>query len=465
MNQEITLTDKQLKAFRALTVDPSVREVLFGGAKNGGKSFLGVSWIFPSAIMYPGTTYFIARKELGDLMKYTVPSVYEFFEKNGMKAADHCVLNQQNSTFRFHNGSTVFLLACKYLPSDPLYERFGSMQITQGWIEEGGEIHVSAYENLKLSLGRWKNDEYKIPAKLLITCNPKKNWMYQEFYKPWKEGTLHKSKTFIQSLVTDNHFRQSGSLDVLDSIKDPVAKARLRYGEWEYVDDPAELISHDAAINIFTNEHVRDEKAKKYITADIARFGADSTIIRVWRGWEVILRVQMNGARVTEVASKIRELATAHAIPMSQTIVDEDGVGGGVADILRCKGFVANATPFKQPNNHNYDSVKSQCGYYLADKVNINAVFEPVKDEALRDKIVEELGQLKMKSVDSDGKKGLMPKDKVKAMLGRSPDDLDTYIMRAWFEVGGYQTGPKIIRPFVGASVERAENGRSEYAM
>ena len=32
-------------------------------------------------------------------------------------------------------------------------------------------------------------------------------------------------------------------------------------------------------------------------------------------------------------------------------------------------------------------------------------------------------------------KKGVVPKDKVKEMLGRSPDFADTIMMREWFEL------------------------------
>ena len=36
--------------------------------------------------------------------------------------------------------------------------------------------------------------------------------------------------------------------------------------------------------------------------------------------------------------------------------------------------------------------------------------------------IIQELEQVKQKSVDNDMKKGVIPKDKVKAAIGRSPD-------------------------------------------
>ena len=84
----------------------------------------------------------------------------------------------------------VYLIEAKYMPSDPLYYRFGSMQMTRGWIEEAGEFDVAAKNNLAASIGRWKNDIYKIAGKLLQTCNPSKNYLYRDYYKKSKEGKL-----------------------------------------------------------------------------------------------------------------------------------------------------------------------------------------------------------------------------------------------------------------------------------
>jgi hypothetical protein len=117
---------------------------------------------------------------------------------------------------------------------------------------------------------------------------------------------------------------------------------------------------------------------------------------------------------------------------MQQVIVDEDGIGGGVVDILSCKGFVANSKPL---GGKNFDMLKSQCGYRLAELINGNQIYEHIEDTKARESLIEELSQLKRKEETSDKKQAIMSKDAIKDLLGRSPDDLDTYIMRAYFEV------------------------------
>ena len=49
-----TSSDKQKEAAKAW-VDDSVNEIVYGGAKGGGKSYLGAALIFGNALMYPGT--------------------------------------------------------------------------------------------------------------------------------------------------------------------------------------------------------------------------------------------------------------------------------------------------------------------------------------------------------------------------------------------------------------------------
>ena len=129
---------KQLEAAK-YWIDDTTTSLVYGGAKGGGKSYLGVSLIFGDAFMYPGTRYFIARKTLADLVKHTIPSIYEVFGHWGI-TENMYKFDGKNNMFKLHNGSEVLFLDAKYLPSDPMYTRFGSMQMTRGWIEEAGEF-------------------------------------------------------------------------------------------------------------------------------------------------------------------------------------------------------------------------------------------------------------------------------------------------------------------------------------
>ena len=80
-----------------------------------------------------------------------------------------------------------------------------------------------------------------------------------------------------------------------------------------------------------------------------------------------------------------------------------------------------------------YDNLKSQCYFKLAELINDNKIYIN-SDGSQKQKIIEELEQVKQKAVDNDGSKGIISKDKVKAAIGRSPDFSDCLAMRMIFE-------------------------------
>jgi hypothetical protein len=164
-----------------------------------------------------------------------------------------------------------------------MYERFGSLEYTGGWIEEGGEINFGAYDVLKTRIGRWYNTEYNLLPKLLVTCNPKRNWMYDEFIQPFRQGKLKETQAFVEAYVTDNPYIDKEYIENLKNIKDQSKKERLLHGNWDYDNDPTRIYSDDGLDNLTTNEFIHPT-GKTYITCDVARFGEDKTVIMVWDG-------------------------------------------------------------------------------------------------------------------------------------------------------------------------------------
>ncbi len=165
--------DKQAYALEMLTDDSHV-EILYGGAAGGAKTWTGAAWLLFMSLSYPNTKWFIGRAEL----KRITQSTYITFKKvcTQYHVPDELWnYNGQLNYIEFFNGSRIDFLDLKYNPSDPLYERYGSLEFTGGWIEEGGEVNFGAYDTLKTRIGRCMNREYGLKRKLFITCNPKKN--------------------------------------------------------------------------------------------------------------------------------------------------------------------------------------------------------------------------------------------------------------------------------------------------
>lgn len=442
-----TRNPKQLKAAE-YWIDDETEQILYGGAKGGGKSYLGASLIFGDALIYPGTHYFIARQELIDLRKFTIPTIHEVIKNFGIKFEDYVTFNGQDNIFNLKNGSKVFLISCKEIPSDPLFERFGSMQMTRGWEEEAGEIAEAAHANLWLSIGRWKNDVYNLPKKLLLTANPKKGWLKRQFVDPFNQDLLPKTRKYIQAFATDNTYLPAGYVETLASEKDTVRRQRLYEGNWDYDEDKDSLISFDALTDTFSNTVSKDNS--KYLVCDIARLGQDSTVFTFWDGLELYKVEKYQKQDTFQTTQKIKDCAAQEQIPYSHIIIDEDGIGGAVVDnLLGVKGFIANSSPLPTraqirgkvsqidspliPKS-NFSNLKAQCAFKLAELINEHKIAFKVPD--YREEIIEDLtALLRQKDIDKDGKLKIKPKDEVKDQLGHSPDVGDTLIYRAWFEL------------------------------
>ena len=147
---------------------------------------------------------------------------------------------------------------------------------------------------------------------------------------------------------------------------------------------------------------------------------------------------------LTATTTQIEAARFRMGIGKGSVLVDAGGMGSGVEDFGGFKGFVSNERPLADPKKpinangkpavENYDMLKSQCGFRIAERINNNELYL-ICEEWMKPLIIEELGQVKQKLLDSDMKKGLMPKDKIKEAIGRSPDFWDTILMREWFEL------------------------------
>ena len=409
--------------------DKTTTEILFGGAAGGGKSALGCLWLIEGCLNYPGTRWLMGRSKLKALKETTLNTFFELSNELGI--TQQWIYNSQSGIIQFTNGSQIIMKDLFLYPSDPNFDSLGSLEITGAFIDECNQVVYKAWQVVKSRI-RYKLKEFDLIPKIFGSCNPAKNWTYKQFYRPSKNGDIAEYRKFIQSLPKDNPHLPQSYIESLNQL-DEVSRQRLLLGNWEYDDDKAALISYDAIMDYWNGQHV-EEVGSPYLTIDVARKGKDKTVYRVWKGFTIIKRVQLGKSLINEVVDQAKELQREYKITNSNTIADEDGVGGGVVDYLGCQGFINNSKPAL---GENYDNLKSQCSIKMAKRIEAREVTEVCNDASVIDLVSEEMEQIKLKDIDKDGKLGLMPKDKIKALIGRSPDDWDSIMMREYFELFG----------------------------
>ncbi len=442
--------------------DKTTTEILYGGAAGGGKSALGCLWLIEGCLSYPGSRWLMGRSKLKALKDTTLNTFFDLSSDIGIN--HQWIYNSQSGVIQFTNGSQIILKDLFLYPSDANFDSLGSLEITGAFIDECNQVVYKAWQVVKSRIRfkltewdvhgeridtmevlernsegvaiKWRNSkgeetEGLIP-KIFGSCNPAKNWTYKQFYRPSKNGDIVDYRKFIQSLPKDNPHLPKSYIESLNQL-DEVSRQRLLLGNWEYDDDKAALISYDAIMDYWNGNQV-ELGSDTYLTIDVARKGKDKTVYRVWKGFTVVKRIQLGKSLLTEVVDQAKELQREYKITNSNTIADEDGVGGGVVDFLGCQGFVNNS---KALLKENYDNLKSQCSIKMAKRIEAREVVEICNDSSVIDIVSEEMEQIKLKDIDKDGKLALIPKDKIKASIGRSPDDWDSIMMREYFELYG----------------------------
>tara|TARA_R100001530_G_scaffold119534_2_gene86718 strand:+ start:3556 stop:4854 length:1299 start_codon:yes stop_codon:yes gene_type:complete len=421
------LTKKQTYALDILE-DKKHTSILFGGGAGGGKSALGCYWLLKNCFKYPETRWLIGRSTLKTLKETTLVTFFEIAKIQGIDIQE-IQYNQSMGTITFpRTGSSILLKDLGHMPSDPEFQRLGSLEITGAFVDEAGEISQKA-SSIVSSRIRFKIDKYKLLPKLLMTCNPVKNWIYTEYYKKDKEGSLPHYKVFIQSLVNDNPHLSKHYIEQLNRL-DKISRMRLLIGDWEYENLEDKLFDYDKLQDCFTNVFI--PKGEGFITCDVARYGADKTVICIWEGWRLQEIITIDKSDLVEIANKINTIANDNKITKSNIVIDEDGIGGGVVDMVRgCKGFRNGS---KALGKENFKNLKTQCYYKLAEKVNSGEIY--FCNTIHKNEIIEELEIVRREHIHKDTTTlSIISKDKIKQSLGRSPDFADTIMMRLFFEL------------------------------
>lgn len=159
------------------------------------------------------------------------------------------------------------------------------------------------------------------------------------------------------------------------------------------------------------------------ISCDVARFGSDETVIAARIGNRIRIRDAYVGKPTTHTAGRVAAIAREYPEPAVRIVIDDDGVGGGVTDILREQGFEVTAfngggTPLQ---GDDYPNRRSELWFVGAEAM-------PELDLDEDDQLAADLTAPEY-SFDSRGRRVVEPKAVTKKRLGRSPDRGDAVLL------------------------------------
>ena len=196
-------------------------------------------WLVSCCLRFSDFRAVIARKTLKSLKESTWNTVRAVVKNWGLAEDVHYKVNNLAGTLQFWNGSVILMLEMADLPSDPHFERFGSIEVSAVGVDECSEISQRAIEVL-FSRIRWRVHETLGVSKMLMTTNPTTNWIRGRFVQDDDGNKVipREGEYYVPFSVFDNPdiaFRQTYEA-ALNKISDQATKERLLYGNWDYVE-------------------------------------------------------------------------------------------------------------------------------------------------------------------------------------------------------------------------------------
>lgn len=454
---------KQLDILKAV-LSNRYESIGAGGAGGGGKTFAAVFICWYYCMKYPGVRMFLGRKTLKDLKRTTLESYYKFTNEYDIPECQRGKFSQDLAVIEFENGSTISCLDLAYQPSDPDCNWLGSYEFTAGAIDESPQVDQRVIDILYSRINRNLNDKYNIKGFILEVGNPDKGHFYSRFYLREKNKTMPEESLFIKATAIDrlkhpSYFREHVRLhhddeDTQTGIyiksllnRNERIQQRLLWGNFEYDNSPDRLIDTDEIYNAFENSLVPD--GDKYITADIAGRGSDLYVAICWSGFRIIEVCEYEKTTGKENVEIINDLRFRYKVPAKNICYDADGIGGGIDGwIPGSISFINGGKPMDSDEYGNdFNNLASQCTWIMIDMIKKGFVFLNGKAFTRRtlDYISQEIDQQRQVDQDKDGPKKIIPKEKIKANIGRSPDYWDAIKMRGRFELKEKEAEPYIL--------------------
>lgn len=442
--------------------DPQYTDVLFGGSAGGAKSFFVCMWAVLRCRNYNGVAIGLGRKSLKSLRQTTLATLLtKVHPAMGVRPEDF-KFNGQDNYIEYVNGSKIILIDMAHAPTDPDYDRFGSLELTDVIVEEVGEAVKKAVDVLSSRRNRMMNKEYGIVGKLIMTCNPTQNFIRQDYWKHyndqgggrmqhWEHGHVVVPETkerkpayrvFVRSSVKDNPFVDDNYVEILRSLPDQERK-RLYDGDWNYADDDDSLFKNTLMDRATIDKDFLppNETFNKFIGVDVADKGKDDTIATLIDNG-VIVKQQVIDIHMTyeEMQTTERSISLMYADELikfaqqngfsandaKRIAIEGNGIGVGMRDNLRNRGWFATIyeATSKSRSQGYYD-------FYLDMDSGQVKMINGLDDGELRRQLaahtylmIEQQPQVKKK-------------EQLKLDLGRSPDQADSAMISNWIRRGG----------------------------
>lgn len=327
--EKTKLSVRQTIAWDALH-DDTIEDVMYGGAKGGGKSVFLVTWAYSRAkeiisqfnlkpMKYPIPVGFLGRKRGVDFGDTTLETWKKMVPQDLYRIRDQDKEIIIDETVKICFGG---------LDDEKNVKKFNSAEFAFIGIDQAEELLRDDLALLKGTL-RLIIQGKAVTPKVLLTANPAPCFLKDDYILT----PIAKSR-FIRALPADNPFidRVAYIARLREAFKHRPELVRAYVeGSWDDIEGSDLIIQYSWVLNAVNRNIIRNSD-KRLIVCDVGRFGDDETVIYAFENEKVVDAVTYVHRSTMETAGHCVAMKKKHDSDM--IVIDSVGVGGGVVDRL-----------------------------------------------------------------------------------------------------------------------------------
>ena len=443
----LQLKPKQRYVIDVINDRPEIDELVLIGPTGVGKSALAAHVYISMCDKFPMTQIFVWRKNFGTARKTIWRTYKKMLNDMNMVEEKDYHLNEGSLLIEFPNKS-VITFAQADASTDKDQNKIKGLDITANQVEESNEMIEDAVDMVMSRKGRANQNGQ--PSINILTMNPNNGWTKSRYYDKWKKNELPKNVLVIEFTLEDSWQAQQ-DIDSLMRSKPQWWIERYLRNNWNYQDEDHALISGylwEKASLFRLPEMDRDEggnvipknarvRFDKVIGVDISDAGADATVLSLieygvlTEQRELKLPERQYG-QDSETDARPRGYLLAQQLiayaeskgftkgQARQISLEVNGVGTSMRDSMKLLGwFIDEYTATGKSRNETLLNMRRSLD---------EGEVQILQRESYRGHDDELWREIAAHDTDMvDGVEKVTKKDKIKEILGRSPDYADSF--------------------------------------